>query len=77
MNSQPLNTMQVIPPPVLNPFWCPDLISTRDLGASGVEAMLHMAAHHEGAAGRFSRRASGQADGDVFREAFAANQADL
>jgi len=24
-------------------FWCPDLVSTRDLGPSGVEAVLHLA----------------------------------
>jgi ornithine carbamoyltransferase len=24
-------------------FWCPDLVSTRDLGAQGVEAVLHLA----------------------------------
>src|SRR5215472_374802 len=24
-------------------FWCPDLISTRDLGPQGVEAVLHLA----------------------------------
>ena len=24
-------------------FWCPDLVSTRDLGPQGVEAVLHLA----------------------------------
>jgi ornithine carbamoyltransferase len=44
MNSQPLNTTQVSSAPVLDPFWCPDLVSTRDLGPGGVEAVLHLAA---------------------------------
>jgi ornithine carbamoyltransferase len=44
MNSQPLNRTQVNPAPVLDPFWCPDLVSTRDLGPGGVEATLHLAA---------------------------------
>jgi ornithine carbamoyltransferase len=43
VNSQPLNRRQVIPAPVVNPFWCPDLVSTRDLGPGGVEAVLHLA----------------------------------
>jgi ornithine carbamoyltransferase len=43
VNSQPLNRTQAIPVP-LNSFWCPDLVSTRDLGPSGVEAALHLAA---------------------------------
>jgi ornithine carbamoyltransferase len=43
VNSQPLNRTQMIPAPVVNPFWCPDLVSTRDLGPGGVEAVLHLA----------------------------------
>jgi len=30
-------------PRVAQVFWCPDLVSTRDLGPSGVEAVLHLA----------------------------------
>jgi ornithine carbamoyltransferase len=44
MNSQPLNRTQGSPAPVLEPFWCPDLVSTRDLGPGGVDAILHLAA---------------------------------
>jgi ornithine carbamoyltransferase len=43
VNSQPLNGTGVFPALVLNPFWCPDLVSTRDLGPGGVEAVLHLA----------------------------------
>jgi len=44
VNSQPLNRTQAIPDLLLDPFWCPDLVSTRDLGSRGVEAVLHLAA---------------------------------
>jgi len=44
VNSQPVKTMQVVPAPDFNPFWCPDLVSTRDLGPAGVQAVLHLAA---------------------------------
>ena len=43
MNSQSLNRAPVIPARVPNTFWGPDLVSTRDLGPSGVEAVLHLA----------------------------------
>ena len=43
MNSQALNTKQVLPSRLPNPFWCPDLVSTRDLGPNGVDAVLHLA----------------------------------
>ena len=43
MNSQSLNRTPVIPARVPNTFWGPDLISTRDLGPSGAEAVLHLA----------------------------------
>ena len=42
MNSQVLNTKPAAPR-VPKAFWCPDLVSTRDLGPSGVEAVLHLA----------------------------------
>ncbi len=43
MNTQLQNKLQA--PPATSPsvFWCPDLISTRDLGPQGVEAVLHLA----------------------------------
>ena len=43
MNSQLLGRAPVIPARVPNAFGGPDLVSTRDLGPSGVEAVLHLA----------------------------------
>jgi len=43
MSSQSLNTVATSPARVPNTFWGPDLVSTRDLGPSGVEAVLHLA----------------------------------
>src|SRR5579871_1942767 len=45
MNRQPANTMSVTPEPAVSaaPFWCPDLVSTRDLGPEGVKAVLDLA----------------------------------
>ena len=37
------NRMPVVPDTFPGIFWCPDLISTRDLGPQGVEAVLHLA----------------------------------
>jgi ornithine carbamoyltransferase len=43
VNSQ-LQNKPLAPPATLpNVFWCPDLISIRDLGPQGVEAVLHLA----------------------------------
>ena len=43
MNSQSLGRAPIIPAGVPHTFWGPDLVSTRDLGPSGVEAVLHLA----------------------------------
>lgn len=43
MNSQALNTKPAAPLPIPEAFGCPDLVSIRDLGPSGVEAALHLA----------------------------------
>jgi ornithine carbamoyltransferase len=43
MNSQSLGRAPVIPARVPNTFWEPNLVSTRDFGPSGVEAVLHLA----------------------------------
>jgi len=43
MNSQSLGRAPAIPARVPNTFWGPDLVSTRDLGPSGVQAVLHLA----------------------------------
>ena len=41
-NAQP-NRMPMAPETFPGAFWCSDLISTRDLGPQGVEAVLHLA----------------------------------
>jgi ornithine carbamoyltransferase len=43
MNSQSLNRIPANPTQAPKTFWGPDLVSTRDLGPSGVEAVLHLA----------------------------------
>ena len=43
MNSQLQNKLHAPPATLPSVFWCPDLISTRDLGPQGVEAVLHLA----------------------------------
>jgi ornithine carbamoyltransferase len=43
MSSQSLNRAPVLPARVPNTFWGPDLVSTRDLGPAGVQAVLHLA----------------------------------
>ena len=58
-------------------FWCPDLVSTRDLGPQGVEAVLHLAELMKSRPSVFSAVAGRETDGDVFREAVASNAADL
>jgi ornithine carbamoyltransferase len=35
--------MPVVPDTFPGTFWCPDLVSTRDLGPQGVQAVLHLA----------------------------------
>src|SRR5579862_2129997 len=43
LNSPLQNRAPVVPETFPGIFWCPDLISTRDLGPAGVEAVLHLA----------------------------------
>jgi ornithine carbamoyltransferase len=43
MSSQSLNRVSASPSRVPDTFWGPDLVSTRDLGPSGVEGVLHLA----------------------------------
>jgi ornithine carbamoyltransferase len=43
LNSSLQNRALVAPKTFPGAFWCPDLISTRDLGPQGVEAVLHLA----------------------------------
>ena len=42
MNTQLQNRTPVGPGTFPGLFWCPDLVSTRDLGPQGVEAVLHL-----------------------------------
>jgi ornithine carbamoyltransferase len=41
-------------------FWCPDLVSTRDLGPSGVDAVLHLAGIMKSRPGDFHRALAGK-----------------
>jgi len=43
LNSQLQNRMPIGTQAFPGAFWCPDLISTRDLGPQGVAAVLHLA----------------------------------
>ena len=43
MNAQLQNKTPIVPETFPGVFWCPDLVSTRDLGPQGVEAVLHLA----------------------------------
>jgi ornithine carbamoyltransferase len=43
LNTPLQNTAPAVPETFPGIFWCPDLVSTRDLGSQGVEAVLHLA----------------------------------
>jgi len=43
LNTQLQNRAPVAPEVFPGTFWCPDLVSTRDLGPQGVQAVLHLA----------------------------------
>jgi ornithine carbamoyltransferase len=43
LNSPLQSRVPAVPETFPNTFWCPDLVSTRDLGAPGVQAVLHLA----------------------------------
>jgi ornithine carbamoyltransferase len=43
LNSPLQSRTPIVPETFPGIFWCPDLISTRDLGPAGVEAVLHLA----------------------------------
>ncbi len=43
MSTQPMNATRTKSPPLSKGFWCPDLVSTRDLGSQGVQAVLSLA----------------------------------
>src|ERR1700741_127990 len=43
LNSPLQNRVPAMPETFPGTFWCPDLVSTRDLGPQGVQAVLHLA----------------------------------
>jgi len=43
LNSPLQNRAAAAPATFPGVFWCPDLVSTRDLGPQGVQAVLHLA----------------------------------
>ena len=43
MNSPLQSRAPAVPETFPGTFWCPDLVSTRDLGPQGVQAVLHLA----------------------------------
>ena len=59
-----LNTLHsktpVVPGTVPDVFWCPDLVSTRDLGPQGVEAVLHLTDLMKSRPSVFSRALAGK-----------------
>ena len=50
----------VVPETFPGIFWCPDLVSTRDLGPDGVEAVLHLAELMKSRPSVFSRALAGK-----------------
>jgi ornithine carbamoyltransferase len=60
VNSQVLNTRPNTPSRIPRAFECPDLVSTRDLGPSGVEAVLHLAGIMKSRPADFHRALAGK-----------------
>lgn len=60
MNSQTVNVTRSLTAPVPKSFWCPDLISTRDLGPQGVKAVLHLAGIMKSRPADFRRALAGK-----------------
>ena len=60
MNSQSLNVSRAISAAIPKVFCCPDLVSTRDLGPSGVEAVLHLAGIMKSRPSEFRKALSGK-----------------
>jgi ornithine carbamoyltransferase len=60
LNSQVQNKMPVGPETFPGAFWCRDLISTRDLGPQGVEAVLHLASLMKSRPSVFQRALAGK-----------------
>jgi ornithine carbamoyltransferase len=60
LNTQLQSKAPVVPETFPSVFWCPDLVSTRDLGPQGVEAVLHLAELMKSRPSVFSRALAGK-----------------
>jgi ornithine carbamoyltransferase len=60
LNSHVQGRMAAAPERVPQGFWCPDLVSTRDLGSAGVDAVLHLAGIMKSRPADFRRALAGK-----------------
>jgi ornithine carbamoyltransferase len=60
LNSHVHGRIAAAPERVPQVFWCPDLVSTRDLGPSGVDAVLHLAGIMKSRPADFRRALTGR-----------------
>jgi len=60
LNTQLPGKTPVVPETFPGIFWCPDLVSTRDLGPQGVEAVLHLAELMKSRPSVFARSLAGK-----------------
>jgi ornithine carbamoyltransferase len=60
LNSHVQSRMAAAPERVPQAFWCPDVVSTRDLGPAGVEAVLRLAAIMKSRPADFRRALGGR-----------------
>ena len=60
LNTQLQSKTPVVPETFPGIFWCPDLVSTRDLGPQGVEAVLHLAELMKSRPSVFARALAGK-----------------
>jgi ornithine carbamoyltransferase len=60
LNTQLHSKSPVVPDTFPGVFWCPDLVSTRDLGPQGVEAVLHLTELMKSRPSVFSRSLAGK-----------------
>ena len=60
LNSHVQGRVSATPERVPQIFWCPDLVSTRDLGPSGVDAVLHLAGIMKSRPADFHRALAGK-----------------
>ncbi|MEY2411501.1 MAG: ornithine carbamoyltransferase [Acidobacteriaceae bacterium] len=60
MSTQPMNATRTKSSPLAKGFWCPDLVSTRDLGPHGVQAVLSLASLMKNRPADFRNRLSGK-----------------